>query len=78
MRTSRTVKVLKQTSCPSPSFKAWVHCPSGGCVEQVRLPGLGGSAGEQDECGTAGTRVIVQLQGLPQPGHGGCGMAGLA
>ena len=38
---------------------------SGDRVEQVRLPGLGGSTGEQNQRGTAVAGLIVQLQGLP-------------
>lgn len=50
----------------------------GYCVEQVWLSGLGGGPGEQDQpCSVAG-RVVIDLQGLPQPDDARSDVAGLA
>ena len=46
---------------------------TGDRVKQFRLPGVGGGAGEQDQPGSLAGRVIVDLQGLPDPDDpGGC------
>ena len=46
---------------------------TGDRVKQFRLPGVGGGAGEQDQPGSRAGRVILDLQGLPDPDDpGGC------
>ena len=44
---------------------------TGDGVKQFRLPGVGGGAGEQDQPGSLTGRVIVDLQGLPDPDRPG-------
>jgi hypothetical protein len=76
MRTSRTVKVLNRTSIlcrilQGPDALLSRH------VEEVRLPRFACGSGEEDQPGSAAGRVVIDLEGLPQPDDPGQGMAGL-
>jgi hypothetical protein len=60
---SGTVKALKKTSCPSLAFSLdALPCSR---VEHFRPPGLGGGAGEQNQCGAARAMACSSLKPSP-------------
>jgi hypothetical protein len=68
---------VEQDFLPRRGFQG-MDTPPSDRVELVRLSGLSGSTGEQDQPCSLASGMIVDLQGLPEPDDPSGGMAGLA